>query len=361
MSYGSGKPGDFRRYLLRLTLIDFGAAVVATLALAGIAYPVSAAFVFNTLLVSLVYAFTIGGMAGLLLPLISEKAGLCSPGKKIGTVVVSIIILTVAGCALATVILVQVGLRAPADAWSNFWGIVRFCIVISLLVGLGVYFFESMRYRLAATTLELRTRQLDQERAQKLATEARLSSLESRIHPHFLFNTLNSISALIRDEPQRAEEIVGRLAALLRFSLDTNQCSLVPLEQEFRIVRDYLEIEKARFGERLRYSIDVAPEVQHASLPPLAVESLVENSVKHAIAPRREGGEVRVSARGVDGSVEIEVADSGPGFSLEAIPRGHGIDNLLARLEVLYNGQARLDVGAADGWASVRLVLPGRV
>jgi LytS/YehU family sensor histidine kinase len=258
------------------------------------------------------------------------------------------------------VILARVGLRPAGEAWSNFWGIVRFCIVISLLVGLGVYLFESMRYRLAAASLELRTRQLDQERAQKLATEARLSSLESRIHPHFLFNTLNSISALIRDEPQRAEEIVGRLAALLRFSLDANQCSLVPLEQEFKIVRDYLEIEKARFGERLRYSIDVAPEARKASLPPLAVESLVENSVKHAIAQRREGGEVRVSARAVEGGIEIEVADSGPGFALEAIPRGHGIDNLLARLEVLYNGQAKLDVGAADGRASVRLTLPER-
>ncbi len=357
----SRKPGTYRRHLLRLPFINLGAAVIATLALVGVEYPVSVGFVVNTFLVSLVYSFTIGGMAGLLLPLIAEKAHLCGSGKKIAVVVVSIIVLTVAGCALATVILVQVGLRPAADAWSNFWGIVRFCIVISLLVGLGVYFFESMRYRLAEASLELRTRQLGQERAQKLATEARLSSLESRIHPHFLFNTLNSISALIHDEPQRAEQIVGRLAALLRFSLDANQCSLVPLEQEFKIVRDYLEIEKARFGDRLRYSIDVAPEARQSSLPPLAVESLVENSVKHAIAPRREGGEVRVSARAVNGGIEIEVADSGPGFSLEAIPRGHGIDNLLARLEVLYNGQARLDVGTENGRASVRLILPGRV
>jgi signal transduction histidine kinase len=357
----SRKPGTYRRHLLRLPFINLAAAVIATLALTGVEYPVNARFVVNNFLVSLVYSFTIGGLAGLLLPLIAEKANLCGSGKKTVVIGTSIVIMTVAGCALATVILVQVGLRAPADAWSNFWGIVRFCIVISLLVGLGVYFFESMRYRLAEASLELRTRQLDQERAQKLATEARLSSLESRIHPHFLFNTLNSISALIHDEPQRAEAIVGRLAALLRFSLDANQCSLVPLEQEFKIVRDYLEIEEARFGDRLRYSIDVDPEVRQCSLPPLAVESLVENSVKHAIAPRREGGDVRVSARAVDGGIEIEVADSGPGFSLEAIPRGHGIDNLLARLEVLYNGQAKLDVGTENGRASVRLVLPGRV
>jgi sensor histidine kinase YesM len=360
MSHASDRAA-YRRQLLRLPFINLGAAVVATLALTGISYPVSLRFVVDAFLNSLVYSFMIGGLTGTLLPiLIGERVKLFSSGKKIMFIGGTIAVLTVAGCALASVILVQVGLRQADEVWRGFWGIVRFCVLIALLVGLGIYLFESMRYRLAETTLELRTRQLDQEHAQKLAAEARLSSLESRIHPHFLFNTLNSISALIHDEPRRAEEIVGRLAALLRFSLDANQCSLVPLEQEFKVVRDYLEIEKARFGERLRYSIEVSPEARQASVPPLSVESLVENSVKHAIAPRREGGEVRVSARAVDGSVEIEVADTGPGFTLEAIPRGHGIDNLLGRLEVLYNGQAKLDVGAADGRASVRLVLPER-
>ncbi len=355
-----GKQEGFRRYFLRLALIDLGAAVVANMAVVGIEYPVSIGFIFHTLLISLVYAYTIGTTAGLLLPVIGARTAMLSPGRRIAIMGVGIVILTVAGCAGASEILVLVKLRAAVDVWRGFWGIVRFSVVISLVLGFGMYFFETMRYRLAEASLELRTRQLDQERAQKLATEARLSSLESRIHPHFLFNTLNSISALIHDEPQRAEEIVGRLAALLRFSLDANQCSLVPLEQEFTVVRDYLEIEKARFGERLRYSIEVSPEVRQATLPPLSVESLVENSVKHAIAPRREGGEVKVTARAVDGAVEIEVADSGPGFSLEKIARGHGIDNLLGRLEVLYNGRAKLDVGSSDGRASVRLVLPER-
>jgi two-component system sensor histidine kinase AlgZ len=355
----SKKPLNCRRFL-RVCLINLGAAFIAVLALIGVEYPVSPGFVVRTALISLVYAFTIGTIAGTLLPFIAVWAERFSWGRKTAIIAASIVVLTVVGCALASVIQIQTGLRSADDVWRTFWGVVRFCIVISLLAGLGMYFFESLRYRLAETRLELRTRQLEQERAEKLAAEARLSSLESHIHPHFLFNTLNSISALIHDEPRRAEEIVGRLAALLRFSLDANQCSLVPLEQEFKIVRDYLEIERARFGQRLRYSIDVTPEAMQASVPPLAVESLVENSVKHSIAPRREGGEVRVSARAAGGSIEIEVTDTGSGFSLEAIPRGHGIDNLLARLEVLYNGQARLDVGAADGRASVRLVLPER-
>jgi len=313
----------------------------------------------RSFVMSLVYAYSIGVPVGFALPVVVRRAGR-SPARLALAIAAVMLPLIGIGCLAAGAILAAAGLIHAGQFWPVYAFTVRTAAILGMLISAVDYFFELLAAQLQETLLRLQERELEQERERKLALEARLASLESRIHPHFLFNTLNSISALIHDEPQRAEEIVGRLAALLRFSLDTNQCSLIPLEQEFKIVRDYLEIEKARFGERLRYSIDVAPEVQHASLPPLAVESLVENSVKHAIAPRREGGEVRVSARGVDGSVEIEVADSGPGFSLEAIPRGHGIDNLLARLEVLYNGQARLDVGAADGRSSVRLVLPER-
>ncbi len=113
-----------------------------------------------------------------------------------------------------------------------------------------------MRHRLQFATLELRTQQAEQERAYKLLAEARLSSLASRIHPHFLFNTLNSIASLIPTDPKRAEDTVGKLASLLRFSLSGNQAGLVPLSQELKIVRDYLEIERTRFGQRLRYTID---------------------------------------------------------------------------------------------------------
>ena len=105
-----------------------------------------------------------------------------------------------------------------------------FSVVISLMFGLSLTTYETLRYKLQAATLELRTRQVEQERAYKLLAEARLSSLESRIHPHFLFNTLNSIAALIPSDPQRAEDTVGKLASLLRFSLNANHSGLVQLE-----------------------------------------------------------------------------------------------------------------------------------
>src|SRR5205823_3935058 len=125
----------------------------------------------------------------------------------------------------------------------------------------------------------------ERERALKLATEARLSSLESRIHPHFLFNTLNSISSLIQEDPVRAERLIERMAALLRFSLDSTNAGLVPLYQEMKIVRDYLEIERARFGDRLGFEVNIPAEFDRFEVPPLAIQTLVENSVKYAVSP----------------------------------------------------------------------------
>ena len=163
---------------------------------------------------------------------------------------------SIAGSLAAGLVFQIIGLVPRSEYWSEIRSVLPFSIVISLMFGLSISTFETMRYKLQATTLELRTRQVEQERAYKLLAEAQLSSLESRIHPHFLFNTLNSIAALIPSDPARAEDTVGKLASLLRFSLNANHSGLVPLGQELKIVRDYLEIEKTRFGARLRYEID---------------------------------------------------------------------------------------------------------
>jgi LytS/YehU family sensor histidine kinase len=199
---------------------------------------------------------------------------------------------------------------------------------------------------------------MEQERANKLLAEARLSSLESRIHPHFLFNTLNSIASLIPSDPQRAEDTVGKLASLLRFSLNSNQSGLVPLSQELKIVRDYLEIERTRFGARLRYEISAPAEVQTAKVPPLSLQSLVENSIKYAVAQRAEGATIAIAASLENGRMRIEVADDGPGFSLSAITPEHGLGNLIARLELLFGEDGELDVLRRDEKTVVSLSFP---
>src|SRR2546430_8830098 len=207
-------------------------------------------------------------------------------------------------------------------------------------------------------TAAVRERELDHERARKMALEARLASLEARLQPHFMFNTLNAISALIQDNPDEAERTVERLAALLRFALDATERGLVPLAHELKIVTDYVEIERTRFGARLAYSIDVQPEAAGCEVPPLAVQTLVENSIKHAIAPRPGGGRLRVEASASGEHVLLSVWDDGPGFTGDAMRAGHGLDNLRARLAARFGAGASLEVGRRDGGTRVTVALP---
>jgi len=247
----------------------------------------------------------------------------------------------------------------PRNAfWIEFRVNFPFSFVVALVVGLSIITYETLRFKLQATTLELRTKQVEQERAYKLLAEAQLSSLESRIHPHFLFNTLNSIAALIPSDPQRAEDTVGKLASLLRFSLSANHSGLVPLSQELKIVRDYLEIERTRFGSRLRYQIAVPDELGEVRVPPLALQSLVENAVKHVVAQRNQGATISIDGAKIDDRVVLAVSDDGPGFTLSAITPEHGLGNLIARLDLLFGGEGNLEVTHEKERTVVRLSFP---
>jgi sensor histidine kinase YesM len=268
----------------------------------------------------------------------------------------------VTGSLAAGVVFQVTGLVPAGRYWQEFRSTVPFSIVISLLIGLSIATYETLRYKFQAAQLELRTRQVEQERAYKLLAEAQLSSLESRIRPHFLFNTLNSIAALIPSDPVRAEDTVGKLASLLRFSLNANHSSLVPLSQELKIVRDYLEIEKTRFGPRLRYEIAVPDALADVKVPPLALQSLVENVVKHVVSERQQGATIQIagSLAGPDDArrIELEVCDDGPGFSLDAITPEHGLGNLIGRLDLLFGGAGQLEVTRENEKTVARLSFP---
>jgi sensor histidine kinase YesM len=311
-----------------------------------------------TLIVSLVYSNSIGTLAWLLLPKVTPRFARYRPIVKWPLYLAALLAIAIFGSALSSLIFFAFGIFPPGPNWQNYYLNGRFALLITLIVGIGAWLYETLRARLEATTLQLRTRELENERALKLASEARLASLESRIHPHFLFNTLNSISTLIPQDPQRAERLVERLASLLRFSLDSGHSGLVLLSQELKIVADYLEIERARFGPRLSYSIEVPDEMGALEVPPLSLQSLVENSVKHAIAPRPEGGQIRVTGRSDEERAYLEVWDDGPGFTAEAIPDGHGLENLQSRLATLFGGGAKLHVTPLERGASVVISLP---
>lgn len=231
-------------------------------------------------------------------------------------------------------------------------------LLVTFTFGAAATFYGVLRSKLDRVTEALRAQELERERALKLAAEAQLASLAARVHPHFLFNALNSAMALIREDPVRAEWLLERLSALLRASLDADPAGLTPLGREVQIVRDYLEIEATRFGPRLRYEIDVPPSLEQAAVPPLGLQVLVENAIKHAIAPRREGGTVRVTARREGGELRLAVWDDGPGFAAIALPPGHGLDSVQARLRALYGEQASLVIARFEGGTEVSLRLP---
>ncbi len=178
----------------------------------------------------------------------------------------------------------------------------------------------------------------------QLAAEARMAKLTSELNPHFLFNCLNGIRALTREDPARSREAIDRLAALLRYSLRHGESQLVPLPEEIAIVTDYLELEKMRLEERLRVSWEIPATADPLFLPPLSLHTLVENAVKHGIAPRPGGGTIAIRLTISKNHCQITVTNDGP--YLPTAGSGTGLANLRQRLELIYNGRATLTVSA---------------
>jgi sensor histidine kinase YesM len=309
-------------------------------------------------LYSLIYSAVIGIPSAVTLNWLGFRYTNRFPRLIVLIYVIALLITATVGTLVGGLVFQLLGILKPWEYWIEFRGSYPTSVVITLVIGLSISSFETLRHKLHSATLALRTQQVEQERANKLLAEAKLSSLASRIHPHFLFNTLNSIASLIPTDPRRAEDMVSKLASLLRFSLNENQSGLVPLEQELKIVRDYLEIERTRFGQRLRYRIDVPATADRIRVPPLALQSLVENSIKHVVAQRAEGASIEVVGTNEANRVRLQVIDDGPGFSLESITPEHGLGNLVSRLELLYGEDAQLSVARRDGRTEVTLLFP---
>jgi two-component system sensor histidine kinase AlgZ len=231
-------------------------------------------------------------------------------------------------------------------------------MAVTIPVGTVITLIEAYRARLRDTEVQLRTKELERERAMKLATEAQLAALSARVEPHFLFNTLNTISSLIREDPERAERTIEQLSALLRSSLDSTNTATIPLEQEMRLVASYLDIQATRFGDRLRFTLAPPEGMAHVIVPPFSIQTLVENSVKYAVAPRREGGSIHVRLEQDDTRLLVDIEDDGPGFTPQQIPSGHGIDNLQGRLQTLFGAASSLEFIRAPGLMRVRMRVP---
>ncbi|MEX0780982.1 MAG: histidine kinase [Balneolales bacterium] len=182
--------------------------------------------------------------------------------------------------------------------------------------------------------------------AERARHESQMAALKSQINPHFLFNSLNSIASLVRIDPVKAERVIEDLSDLFRYSLLSSKKEEMKLEDELTAVQSYFAIEKARFGDRVAYTVDIPDNLRQLSVPGLILQPLIENSVKHGAAKTTDPFYIHVSAHKKDNILHIEVADSGTGFSQsnldEITGRGTGLSNIRDRLQLQYGNRARL-------------------
>jgi sensor histidine kinase YesM len=206
-----------------------------------------------------------------------------------------------------------------------------------------------------AAQLEIETAVLEKQLAQ-----SQLDALRMQLHPHFLFNTLNSISVLMRDDTQAANRMLLRLSELLRVALKSESKQEVPLRQELEFLGNYLEIEQTRFQDRLTVDFDIEKETLDAFVPNLILQPIVENAIRHGIAQRAEAGLIQVQVRRENGFVELSVKDNGAGMNeTEGITNGIGLSNTRKRLEKLYGERQGFEISSPlTGGLLVKLKIP---
>jgi sensor histidine kinase YesM len=225
----------------------------------------------------------------------------------------------------------------------------RMSFIIAMLAALGATYYYWSRGKLAALERRAALDALDREEAEKQVVRAQLMALQAQIEPHFLFNVLAHVDALIAKDPGGARHLLQHLIGFLRASLSHARAEQCTLAQEFALLRAYLDIQALRFGNRLRFSLALDDAIANIVIPPMLIQPLVENAVVHGIEPAREGGEIALSARLVtrdEGErLVLEVRDTGVGFGNDGSKgSGLGLTHVRERLSRLFDGDARLTI-----------------
>jgi LytS/YehU family sensor histidine kinase len=233
-------------------------------------------------------------------------------------------------------------------------------IVLWAIVGAAGVLAAAAAFKYRA---DLRDRQQRIAELERLLGDARLDALRTQLHPHFLFNALNTISAYVERDPRTARWMLDRLGTLLRMSLEHAREQEMPLERELTFITCYIDLQKARFDDRIALVTDVAPDVMTALVPSLILQPLVENAVRHGIATGDTPGRIEIHAHRDANTLHVTVTDDGPGLSPD-VGFGVGLSNTQERVHRLYGKQAEFAIanraagGSQDSGARVTLTLP---
>jgi len=214
-------------------------------------------------------------------------------------------------------------------------------LLLGLIFGSIITYFFSSREQIAESQARIQEEKIKRLTSEKKAAEADFKRLQAQIEPHFLFNTLSNVLGLLETDPGKGKSMLVDFIQYLRTSLSKIRGAATNLEQEVEIIRAYLNIYKVRMGDRLHYKIDIPAPLQDLPFPPMLLQPLVENAVKHGLESRIEGGEIVICAEAKDGILRLEVADTGPGLS-EASDAGLGLANIRERLHSIYGDSAQL-------------------
>jgi two-component system LytT family sensor kinase len=214
-----------------------------------------------------------------------------------------------------------------------------FSTIVVLIICTVIFFYYAQKERMDA---RLKQKDLDVLRLNQMKTQAQLATLQSKINPHFLYNSLNAIASLIHEDPDKAESMTLKLSKLFRYSINQTQDDLVPLQEEMEIVSTYLDIEKVRFGDRINFQTRIAEDVMKVKIPRFLIQPLVENALKHGLNNLTKDGLLTIDIRKTD-QLLISICDNGSPFPTE-LDMGYGLQSTYDKLELLFPGHHEIQI-----------------
>lgn len=241
--------------------------------------------------------------------------------------------------------------------WTHYFQNLGMDVLLNTIFGGLSAFYFYFQYRVSVLSEELAHKRIEEEKILALKAKSEMEVLRSKVNPHFLFNTLNSISSLVHSNPDLAEDMIQKLANLFRYSLDMGSHDFIPLETEIDIVINYLEIEKVRLNDRLTYVFEIDPQTNSVQIPPFLLQPLVENSIKHGISKHASGGKIIIKSELKNRNCFLSVHDNGNGFSQENSSERFGLKGIRERLSLHYGNNWSFEILTENG-TEVKIRIP---